>query len=753
MFEDTIQLDELSWEDLRRGAQDRIAVASRGEWTHHAPVDPGITLLELYAAQLEQRLYWMDQPSDELQRALLKLLKTSTRPATCASTVLQLWQPFQFTEISIPEISVPEISIPEISIPQTGQPQANPSRWIPPSITSTRFAARLQHRQLQFQTDDSIHLFPISLAYKRTSSPATPPQVFAPALLLAGNERSSLNSGGSNFDRAPAVRLWIPGPHPCRSVIQFELAAPVNLTAETTFLTLLLDLDTPESIAPQWATTDPSPRLQQNESQQNPSVRFALSIGWTAAETPGVSSVHPLRISEIKDGTLGLHRSGIVRFQLPAQELPKPPSRKDALPVLRVHIVAESDDFPFIPRIRQAVPNVVRAIHRVKQKLDEIEVSRVVDEWKKKRPGSLVEIPTPTRYPLMGGLLTAAGDLEVKIPENAQATEANWVPVDSFAFCHSDDRVFIPCRKSSSLKFGNGFQGRIPVLGKSLLPAFIYHWGGGTAGNVNPGLAWSPVNQDDRSPVGDLLASNVVPGTGGQEEETLPEAIRRSRVERKHPCRAVTTSDIEYLCRGTPDAGILRAHVVAGLHPEWPTVMTPGAFSVFVVPDLPQSLRAQAIENPSDEDLIELTPTAQQIEAIKRFVFPRRLITQELFVLPARYVPVEFKVELSHEQSPDPAIAIEVRRLLREFLHPLYGGLDRSGWPFGEPLRPQEFAGHLRSHLEQSVTIESLGIRIMEPDRGFEACDETLLPSHALPSLRSIQVHERFTQLSTGGLQ
>jgi hypothetical protein len=69
----------------------RIPAESDGTWTLHAPVDPGITLLELFAYLLEQRLYWLDQVPDDLVVAILRLLGLDPpRPATPAATVLRL---------------------------------------------------------------------------------------------------------------------------------------------------------------------------------------------------------------------------------------------------------------------------------------------------------------------------------------------------------------------------------------------------------------------------------------------------------------------------------------------------------------------------------------------------------------------------------------------------------------------------------------------------------------------------------------
>ncbi len=85
------KLDDLTWADLMAAVTRRIPAESDGTWTLHAPVDPGVTLLELFAYLLEQRLYWLDQAPDELVVAILKLLGLDPlRPAQPASTVLAL---------------------------------------------------------------------------------------------------------------------------------------------------------------------------------------------------------------------------------------------------------------------------------------------------------------------------------------------------------------------------------------------------------------------------------------------------------------------------------------------------------------------------------------------------------------------------------------------------------------------------------------------------------------------------------------
>lgn len=85
-----LALDDLTWPGMVEAARRRIVAASNGAWTLHAPVDPGVTLLELFAWLLEQRLYWLDQVPDSLLRGVLTLLDEPPRPSRAAVTVLAL---------------------------------------------------------------------------------------------------------------------------------------------------------------------------------------------------------------------------------------------------------------------------------------------------------------------------------------------------------------------------------------------------------------------------------------------------------------------------------------------------------------------------------------------------------------------------------------------------------------------------------------------------------------------------------------
>jgi predicted phage baseplate assembly protein len=86
-----LQLDDLTWDDMVAAIRRRIPAESQGNWTLHAPADPGITLLELFAFLTEQRMYWLNQVPDAFVVAVLRLLDLDApRPAVPAATVLQI---------------------------------------------------------------------------------------------------------------------------------------------------------------------------------------------------------------------------------------------------------------------------------------------------------------------------------------------------------------------------------------------------------------------------------------------------------------------------------------------------------------------------------------------------------------------------------------------------------------------------------------------------------------------------------------
>lgn len=84
-----VAIDTLTFDDLLRIGLEDLPGSSQGRWTLHGPIDPGVTMLELFAWQLEQRLFMAEQVDEPVVRAGLQLLGLpAPAPAAAAVTVL-----------------------------------------------------------------------------------------------------------------------------------------------------------------------------------------------------------------------------------------------------------------------------------------------------------------------------------------------------------------------------------------------------------------------------------------------------------------------------------------------------------------------------------------------------------------------------------------------------------------------------------------------------------------------------------------
>src|SRR5690606_32290783 len=154
--------------------------------------------------------------------------------------------------------------------------------------------------------------------------------------------------------------------------------------------------------------------------------------------------------------------------------------------------------------------------------------------------------------------------------------------------------------------------------------------------------------------------------SAGSDQESLQAAIERAQGFLKSRDRAVTAEDFEVLALA---AGVARARALALYHPDYPDVELPGVVSVIVVPHGDGGARV---------------PTGFRLREVCAYLCARRMLPTEVFVLPPRYRKVTVRAQLYVNEGADPG---EVQRAAEEALdkhfHPLHGGTDGKGWPFG----------------------------------------------------------------------
>jgi predicted phage baseplate assembly protein len=317
-----VRLDDLTWAQMTEAARERIPAASEGRWTLHAPVDPGITLLELYAWLLEQRLYLLDQVPDGLVRGVLTLLGLpGPRPAVPAATVLALR-------------------------PAAGQ--GTPPPEVP---AGTELYRSLQGRRVVFTTDEPVALLP-----------ATPWR-----LLVDGVDRTAdLNALAGGVDLLAAAGSRPPAP------VDLVLTVPAGFDPPPAArLGLLLELEA-EGIPPAWSPGAPA------------DVPPPARVTWSYEATPG--RFEPFQApGQLDDGTGGLRRAGIVRLAWPDAWRPGPGPAPVGTVERRLRLATDRATFSAPPRLLRLAFNAVVARHRRPVEPDGAELERLdaqLDQWR-----------------------------------------------------------------------------------------------------------------------------------------------------------------------------------------------------------------------------------------------------------------------------------------------------------------------------------------------------------------------------------
>jgi hypothetical protein len=647
-----VKLDDLDWRGMVESIRRRIPAASGGEWTLHSPVDPGMTLLELYAWLIEQRIFWVDQVPDSMVRASLRLLGVRQIGARAARTILRV-----------------------------GLPGPAGGAFVVPRRTG--FLLDGSRPEIRFTTTHA-----------------------ALCLAAVGNAAVSATHHGRTraLDATRALPLFGTDGTPAEVCFDFRLnSAPLGSFAAP--FCVLIDLNIAAQIRPSW---------HPSEARNAPPPQ---ELRWWYSTASGRRE---LNARELADDTLGFRRPGLLRFQPPAAAAwaEREPG------IYSLWATTDRCAFAYAPRLWRAVPDVVVAEHRHA-------VAR--------GPMHVDMLPLPSReLPL---LLDARRNRDAIGPLGKQARLClrerdgawhRWHATDDFAFHRSAARVFVIDRERQLLRFGDGYQGRVPALDSGDNVQWRLWMGGGTRGNVGPERDWSA---DEARPASARAeARNVVPGIGGAEADTIDTARSRARAWTRRVTRAVTARDIRELARATPGVDVARAHAAVGAHPGHVCPVA-DAVTVFVVPWAPRG----AMVAP-DEFVAAPVADDGMLKAVGMRLDRARLLGTQMFVRPAEYRAIDLHADVSGERSDAVAVQAVLFDTLRTFLDPLEGG-DRDpveGWDFGAPLRPSMLLRHAQQALGPGLTVQRIAISL--DDAAAEDCLDVSLGTNSLPWLRSLSV-------------
>ena len=425
------------------------------------------------------------------------------------------------------------------------------------------------------------------------------------------------------------------------------------------------------------------------------------------------------------DETGGLIHSGVVELRLPRQwRLGRPAGLEGdkLLRWLRLQIVF--GNFQESPALASIKLNMVRAIAArtiFNEALEPLPQSRNRQMRLSQKP----VLPDSLIIEVEEGGFAIASEPEVNAPPSADDTTEGvtdaqkksktrrWRQVDDLALFGPDAEVYTLDPLEGVVTFGDGAHGAEVPQGFRNVRAVRYRVGGGKSGAVRA------------EEVSVLLSSapfitqvtNPWPATGGADRESQRQAMRRGPQEIRSRSRAVTVADYALLARRAPGALIERAHAVSGLHPVFPGRPIPGVVAVFVVPP--------------DRDEGPPTPDEDTLRAVAAHLSKQAAPAGvEIVAAAPRFHKVRIEAAIIIRSGADSG---ETSRLalkaIDQYLHPLTGGEDGAGWPFGGVLRYQALIRRL-TRVEGVSAVPTLNI-IADGFR-FLACQDFTPEANAL---------------------
>jgi baseplate J-like protein len=690
-------LDDRSYEQLRDELVRRIPVYNR-EWTDHNPVDPGITLLELFAFLGENLLFRFNQTPETTKLEFLDLLDLPLRPAEPARAMVEL---------------------------STEQPAG----------VLVEAETELRAGSVPFELRTEAHVLPVkAVAVAKTATalpdPEAEPEVhgfFLSTVDALGGLASTEEAAAYRADRVPTEAglpvdfdatvdgvLWVA----IVAAIDQEPAALRKALFEAHGGPPLLNLGfVPDLAAPPAAETEPCP----GEGAPSPVRLVEWQISAAELDAAGAPVYRALRVEA--DSTAGLSREGVVRLRLPAKgdlagpfalpdpeqagtgELP-PPLDDETEPKVLFWLRAFRPDGSRFGKVLWVGANAGMA---EQTKTARPEFLGTGDA----QPGQEMAL---VHRPVIAGSLV----LEVEGPDGW----VRWHEVDGFHASQEDDRCFVLDSEAGRVRFGNGLQGRAPQLGERVR-ARSYRYGGGRAGNV----AAKAISKLPTVPA--VKAANPLPAWGGADKEELAAALERIPGELRRRDRAVTRGDFKELALATPGGAVGRAECLPRFHPPSRLREAAGVVTVVVWPR----------EDPAHPNAP--LPDRRLLESVCRFLDARRLVTTELYVVPPTYRKVAVAVGLRAK----PGYGVEaVRRwvelVLRQYLAPLPPfGPEGAGWPLGRRVHgPELEAAALQ--VEGVEYLENLRVAGWNPATGSWDEGTVELDLDEVPELAEITVVE-----------
>ncbi|MGH9023263.1 MAG: putative baseplate assembly protein [Acidimicrobiia bacterium] len=416
-----------------------------------------------------------------------------------------------------------------------------------------------------------------------------------------------------------------------------------------------------------------------------------------------------------RDGTGGLNRAGDLVVHVPRSHVPSIIARQRA-GWLRCRVVEAAEGQPTYsdsPRIHalsaMSIGGTLAVAHAEVVRDEVLGVSEGV-------AGQHFSIE---RRPVVH-----SGE-QLRLEVSAGEGWGEWREVDSFAGSGPEDRHFRVDEVVGAVVFGPAVReadgtmrhyGAVPPKG-AVRRRPEYWTGGGQAGNV----ARKAVTVLKSSIPYVAGVENRRPASGGVDGEDLENAKERGPLLLRTRDRAVTTEDYEHLAReAAPE--VARVRCAPATEPAGA-----GAVRVLLVPAIGEDEQGRL-------PFEALLPSPETLEAVGAYLDERRVVGARVVVEPPRYQGITVVARIRARSGRSPArlqsAAVEA---LYQYFHPLRGGPDGRGWPFGRPVHVGEVYSVLQ-RLPGTEFVEDVRLFPADPVTGArgEAVQRLVLEPHTL---------------------
>ena len=718
-------IDDRRYDDLVGEALARIPVHTP-EWTNFNRSDPGVTLIEVFAFLTESLLYRANQIPDRNRKKFLQLLRIPLQSATPARGMITI---------------------------ANESPETNPAARVIPGDLEVRAG------KVPFRTSRSVDVLPVQGRFyvKKKVEPGSPE-------LRAYYQQLYASFRGPNQTIEP--QLYESVPLPTRTGGAISLADTID---NCIWLALIVrdkeKLATPDEVRKQLAHRTLSIGVVPSLAESSATLPAGRPFGSAASVTfvvdapeveangglPETGNREPKYRAVETSSTDDLFTAGgILNVQLPEEERLRLWTNLDPLEagvgMLPPAIEDAALDARVITwlRITPSAPTDARFTWMGINAAPVTQLARVANELLPVGTGEPDQVARLARPPVLAGsvrifvshqgkttewkevpdLLEAGA--EVPLPDPRQARKMKQAPTT----------VFTVNAEAGEVRFGDGTHGTRPPDEAVIRASYDYALG--AAGNIGPDTIKSHVGLEAGFKVTNPLATS-----GGADAETVESGEKQISAYLQHRDRLVTPNDFIALTLRTPGVDVGRVEVLPNFydHPTQGAAEVPGVVTLMVIPAY-DALQPDAP-----------MPRRPFLDAICRYLDPRRLITTEVYLRGPKYrdiwIAIGIKVAAGFNESE---VCENVKKDVMRFLAPTLGqrqelpddpsiilgtpSVATNGWKLSKPVMTLELA----AVASRTKGVEYVNENLVLADDSRNARTRIDMTGLALPRVRGIRV-------------